>query len=125
MAMAIPTLFWMGESEDSKAVSVEPRHDVLITFKNGTTVNFGTVEQDHEGRQGDFFRYKRQQETISKTPKSPGGPNDLIDPMVALLQDWDIRTTIRSLICPQCLLRGLGFTMIFVSSEVLRGHRLG
>ena len=117
--MAVPTLFWMGESGNSKAVGVEPRHDVLITFKNETSINFGAVEQVHEGRQDDSSRYKRQQE---KTPKSPAG--DLIDPMVALLQDWDIKATIRSLICPQCLLRGLGFTMIFVSSEIICGHRL-
>ena len=121
--MAVPTLFWMGESGDSKADNVEPRHDVLITFENGTSINFGAVEQVHEGRQDDSLRYKRQQEKMSKTSKSPAG--DLIDPMVALLQDWDIKATIRSLICPQCLLRGLGFTMIFVSSEVICGHTLG
>ena len=119
MAMAIPTLFWMGESGDSKADYVQPRHDVLITFKNGTSINFGAVEQVHGGRQDDSFRYKRQQEKI---PKSPAG--NLIDPMVALLQDWNIKTTIRSLICPQCLLRALGFTMIFVSSEIICGHWL-
>ena len=123
--MAFPTLFWMGELENSKADNVEPRHDVLITFKNGTTLNFGAVEQVQEGRQDDSFRNKRQQQVISKAPKTKSPRGDLIDPIVALLQDWDIKKTIRSLICPQCLLRGLGFTMIFVSSEVLLGHRLG